>query len=510
LRYNIDCHINSAGTLKILFSFIGSHDKPSSASALEGEVELGPIVSVIEDRRPDVAWLLVTPNYSDIAKEIEADIKARFPKTEVRLKEVGLKDPTNHLGILSQLRKQAGMVRKEFPDAEYGVFLTSGTPAMHACLLLLVASGEFPARLFISTPSRFLKKDQDRIREVDPTNSTFPEIKSFTEPVDDEEELDWAQTAAEAGICGEDESFLNTMNRAAITAKYDDHVLILGDSGTGKELMADFIHRCSSRSTGPYKTINAGAISEKLIESELFGHVKGAFTGANTTRPGQFMAAKGGTLFIDEIGEMPIEAQTKLLRVLQNGAFLPVGSDSEKKVDVRVVAATNIDIEKAMLDGAFREDLYHRFGEKVTLPNLRERHVDIPTLAGKFLSDWNAKYAPSDGGKRLTHAALTRLGGYHWPGNIRELESVINRAARYTSGTRIKPENIEFERTIGGNGLDALPEPHEGFNVTEYTGQVRKALIDRAIEKTEGNMTKASKLLGVTPQALSQEKRKQP
>ena len=495
--------------MKVLFSFIGSHDKPPEPSSVDGEIELGPLLSVIEDQRPDVAWLLVTPKYAEISIEIEADIKARFPETKVRLEEVGLADPTKHLGILNQLRAQAQQVKKEFPDAHFGVFLTSGTPAMHACLLMLVASGELPAKLFVSTPSRFLKRGQSRIREVDPTHKTFPEIKPFLEPVDDEEDFDWAQVAAEVGICGEDESFLSTLNRAAITAKYDDHVLILGASGTGKELMAEFIHRCSSRTGGPYKIINAGAISEKLIESELFGHIKGAFTGASSNRPGQFMGAKGGTLFIDEIGEMPIEAQTKLLRVLQNGVIQPVGSDSEKKVDVRVVAATNVNIEDAIRDGEFREDLYHRFGEKVSLPNLRERHVDIPTLAGKFLSDWNAKYAPSDGGKRLTHGALTKLGGHHWPGNIRELESVVNRAARYTKGTRISAEQIEFERTIGGDGLDALPEPHEGFNVIEYTGQVRRALIDRAIDKADGNMTKAARLLGITPQALSQEKRKQ-
>ena len=232
---------------------------------------------------------------------------------------------------------------------------------MHACLLMLVASGELPAKLFVSTPSRFLKKDQSRIREVDPTHKTFPEIKPFLEPVDDEEEFDWTPVAAEVGICGEDESFLNTLNRAAITAKYDDHVLILGASGTGKELMAEFIHRCSSRTGGPYKIINAGAISEKLIESELFGHIKGAFTGANTNRPGQFMAAKGGTLLSMKLEKCHLR-RNKVASCFAKRRDSAVGSDSEK-VDVRVVAATNVNIEDAIHDGGFREDLYHRFGE---------------------------------------------------------------------------------------------------------------------------------------------------
>jgi DNA-binding NtrC family response regulator len=230
-------------------------------------------------------------------------------------------------------------------------------------------------------------------------------------------------------------------------------VLIQGESGTGKELVARSIHRRSQRSAKPFVAINCAAMTETLLESELFGHVKGAFTGAAGSKKGLIEAAHGGTLFLDEIGDMPQVTQVKLLRVLQEGEVRPVGSNETLKVDVRVIAATNVNLAKAMADGKFREDLFYRLNViNVVLPALRERPTDVPLLAQHFLTVYSRKLSKQI--DRISDDALEALVGNRWPGNVRELENVIERATVLARGKEITIGDLPSAFTDGGRGSE--------------------------------------------------------
>lgn len=238
------------------------------------------------------------------------------------------------------------------------------------------------------------------------------------------------------GIIGNAPALIAAISRAIKVAPYDLSVLITGESGTGKEFFPKIIHSSSSRKHNKYIAVNCGAIPEGTIDSELFGHVQGAFTGATTARKGYFEEANGGTIFLDEVGELPMATQARLLRVLESGEYLKVGSSSVEKTNVRIVAATNVDMVKAVADGKFREDLYYRLSTvQITIPPLRERGNDIPLLARKFAADFAEKYrTPSisfdDTAKRL-------IQHYRWPGNVRELKNVIDQIALFEAGNEI-------------------------------------------------------------------------
>ena len=291
------------------------------------------------------------------------------------------------------------------------------------------------------------------------------------------------------------------------------NVLLLGDSGTGKELVARAIYQYSSRAERPFLAVNCAAIPETLLESELFGYEKGAFTGAARRRIGKFEQADGGTIFLDEIGDMTLATQAKVLRVLQEGNFERLGSEQTVAVDVRVIAATNKDLEKAIAGGTFREDLYYRLKViTLTLPPLRLRREDIPGMVQYFLN----KHAAGMGKPRLslTEAALARLQQYHWPGNVRELENVIKRAMVLAKGNVITPELLESFFTEVGSERDTpahtvLPEISDA-DLEAYRGQLynkvmsetEKTLIAAVMRKTGGNQVQASKILGISRSML--------
>ena len=236
------------------------------------------------------------------------------------------------------------------------------------------------------------------------------------------------------GVVAESENMRLLFHQAYKVAQTNATVLLLGESGVGKEVVARYIHQFSGRSQAPFVTIDCGALPENLVESELFGHTKGAFTGAETTREGRFLQADGGTLFLDEIGELPLPLQPKLLRVLESGAFRPIGGDRDATVDVRVIAATNREVENEVKSGKFREDLYYRLNVfPLAIPPLRERPEDVPALAASLLKPWH---------KQLGPAAERLLVSYSWPGNVRELRNVLERAAILTEGARILPEAL--------------------------------------------------------------------
>lgn len=272
----------------------------------------------------------------------------------------------------------------------------------------------------------------------------------------------------------------------------DATALILGESGTGKELVAIAIHDSSPRAAKPLVTVNCAALPENLLESELFGFEKGAFTGATQRRIGKFEQANGGTIFLDEIGDMSLATQAKLLRVLQNRELYRLGGSEKVVVDVRIVAATHQDLETMVAEGRFRNDLYYRLNVfPITLPPLRERKEDIPALVHHFV-----EASPSRG---IDRVALALLMDYHWPGNVRELQNAIERAAIISSGmitaADLPPHIRQAEPAVDGYGYE-LPE--EGIHLDDF----ERELIRQAIRRADGNKTRAAELLGITRRRL--------
>ena len=280
-------------------------------------------------------------------------------------------------------------------------------------------------------------------------------------------------------------------------------VLISGESGTGKELVARAIHALSERHERPFVAINCGAIPEALLESELFGHVRGAFTGAIGNKDGLFAAADGGTLFLDEIAELSLALQVKLLRALQERTVKPVGSTSERPVDVRILAASNRELQRAIREGSFRSDLYYRLNViSVELPPLRERRADIPLLAEHFVR----KYAAEAGRalRGLDAPALARLCDYDYPGNVRELENLIERAVTLVQGDEIGVAVLPELRptTAGADALPLAALPPAGLDLDTHIGTIERALLQQALDRTEGNRSAAAQLLRMSLRSL--------
>lgn len=298
------------------------------------------------------------------------------------------------------------------------------------------------------------------------------------------------------GIVASDPRMLDVLETVRKVAPASATVMIYGESGTGKELIARAAHNLSERANKPFISVSAGALPETLLESELFGYEKGAFTGAMTAKPGRFEMANGGTLFLDEIGDISPATQVKLLRVLQERRFERLGGTRSIDIDVRVVAATNRDLQQLIADGEFREDLFYRLNVvPVTLPPLRQRSSDIPLLVAHFLEKYRA------GSKRITPRAMEALVTYQWPGNIRELENTIERIVILTHGDTIDFDDLPAEVRSGMCSVDrrgAFELPDEGVNLEE----VELDLIRQALDRTGASVPKAAKLLGLTTKTL--------
>jgi two-component system response regulator PilR (NtrC family) len=281
-------------------------------------------------------------------------------------------------------------------------------------------------------------------------------------------------------------------------------VLLIGESGTGKELAARAVHELSGRDADAFIAVNCGAIPETLIESEFFGHVKGAFTGANSERPGLFEAAHGGTIFLDEIGELPVPMQVKLLRVLQERKVKKVGGTQEKEVDVRVVAATNRDLEAEVEKGTFRQDLFYRLNViQLRLPPLRERREDVPILVDHFVRKFAAEHGRKISG--VDPDAMSALVNHSFPGNVRELENLIERAVTLAPADRIPLDTLPPLNSLSTAQPHLGPEPalpEAGMDLEKALEDFERGIIIKALERTGGNRTEAARLLGVTFRSL--------
>lgn len=346
-------------------------------------------------------------------------------------------------------------------------------------------------------------------------------------------------------IIGRSPTMVTALETAAKVARSDSSVLIMGESGSGKELFAAAIHRLSHRSPQPYIPLNCAAIPENLLESELFGHEKGAFTGADKRRIGKFEAASKGTLFLDEIGDMPLALQAKLLRVLQDKKFAPLGGNDLKEADVRVIAATHMNLEQAVSKKTFREDLFYRLNVlPLYVPALRERVEDIPQLLEHFTEITNANHSAAST-SFFTDAAIRLLCRYSWPGNVRQLQNLVERLvvlkgggaiavddipadilraidlqkeqpqqsahsdlSSVTSGDRgMQSSAIAMPLPVGGRKQVALPDqfgvlPESGIDLTTFIEDLENGLILQALERTNNNRNQAAKLLGLNRTTL--------
>lgn len=292
---------------------------------------------------------------------------------------------------------------------------------------------------------------------------------------------------------------------ATKSAQFKTTILITGESGTGKELVAHAVHYASPRKKQPMVPVNCGSIPENLMESELFGYIKGAFTGAETTKKGLFEEADGGTIFLDEIGELPIALQVKLLRVLQESEIRPVGAARDKKIDVRVIAATSRNLEKMVADNSFREDLYYRLNVlPVEIPPLRDRREDIPLLCRHFIRHFNQAFERQVAD--IAPKAMAHLLEHSWPGNVRELENIIERAMVLAEGDRLELDHFSVH-PAAGSGAPRSGALFEGYSIKKAQKILEKEMIIKALKATEGNRTHASRLLEIShPSLLSKMK----
>jgi two-component system, NtrC family, response regulator AtoC len=307
--------------------------------------------------------------------------------------------------------------------------------------------------------------------------------------------------ALPGGIVGKSRRLLDIFATVRKVAGYKSTVLLLGESGTGKELVARALHEQSPRAKGPFVPINCGAIPETLLESELFGYAKGAFTDATRDKRGLIEEANGGTLFLDEIGEMPLSLQVKLLRFLQEDEIRRVGDSKAMTVDTRVVAATARDLVEMVKTGTFREDLYYRLNVlQITIPPLRERKDDIPLLVEHFLSRYGERLGRAN--MTISREALRALMDYGWPGNVRELENTIERAMVLADSERIEVENLPERLSQGPTDAPPLAFLGDDLSIKKAVRTIERELIRRSLEKTGGNRTRAAELLEISHRAL--------
>lgn len=306
------------------------------------------------------------------------------------------------------------------------------------------------------------------------------------------------------GVIGRSEGLLDVFRVIDRVADTNCTVLITGESGTGKELVARAVHDSSHRVSSPFVAVNCGAIPEALLESELFGHAKGAFTGAHMSKQGRIAQAQGGTLFLDEIGELPLALQVKLLRVLQTREYSPVGDTRVLRADVRIVAATNVDLEQAARAGTFREDLYYRLNViHVSVPPLRDRMGDVPVLSEHFLELARQRTSRLNI-HSISDAAMQLLEQYSWPGNVRELENTIERAVLLARGDQILPRDLPAR--VCGLPSEQRPNasrlPDAGIDLRNAVESFENSLIRQALERTKWNKNQAARLLGLNRTTL--------
>jgi transcriptional regulator with PAS, ATPase and Fis domain len=482
--------------MQTLLAWIGSTDLKASTG--DTTVGLGPIGQALAARNFDRIILLTNWRPAD---------NARYQKwlqgqtqTPCEIKQVQLSGPTEFGEIYQAVTAIIAELREKNPPGLVLTYhLSPGTPAM-AAVWIIVAKTRFPAELIESSP-------QTGVRTVSvPFDISAEFIPRLLRQADEKLEnaaAGFSLAAEFSDIIFQSQQMREAVEQANIFALHNVPVLIQGESGTGKELFAQTIHRASQRKDKPFVAVNCGAISAELIESELYGHEKGAFTGADKKHTGFFRQAHTGTLFLDEIGEMPLRAQVRLLRVLQEKEITPVGSSRAEKIDVRVISATNRNLLEEVAHGHFREDLFYRLAVfPLYLPPLRERAGDLSPLINTFLDQLNRENVGQfwKEAKVLAPAARNALLQHHWPGNIRELQNTLLRACVLAKESLITQANITHALLVvkKKDASEVLNRPMDNyFSLPEIMAQVASHYLERALVEAGGNKTMAARLVGL-------------
>ncbi len=483
---------------KILVSWVGRTDLRAVEES--DEVGLGPIAQAVSARSFEQIQLI--SDYPENETKRFVGWLGIHTESPVSIHIRHLTSPTDYgeihqavVGVLELILQKAG------PAPELTFHLSPGTPAM-AAVWIILAKTRFPAELIESSY-------QHGVRTASvPFDLSAEFIPDLLKAPDKRLEAQTASLPPEApefdDIIHRSRVMQRLIHKARKVAVRSVPVLIEGESGTGKELLARAIHRASLRKDKPFVAVNCGAIPSELVESELFGHVKGAFTGADKTKVGYFEAAEGGTLFLDEAGELPMSAQVKLLRTLQEEEITKLGTTTPKAVDVRIIAATNRSLIEETAAGGFRSDLFYRLAVAVLkLPPIKDRSGDLSLLVDKLLEQVNSesKEEPGYQHKKITASAKNLLLQHPWPGNVRELLNTLRRAAIWADGDSIRSEDVR-EALIPAalpKNSDILNRPMEDdFDLQELMGIVASHYLGRALDDAHGNKTQAAKILGIS------------
>lgn len=489
--------------MRILVSWIGTTDLNAADRGEDGE--LGPVARAIAAGGYDAIWLLATQPEDRLSKFETWLSEQRNDKASLRIRRVQLRNPANFEEIYETVTQfLENELRRFRQPPELTFHLSPGTPAM-AAIWVILGRTKYRANLIQSSKRTGIEVVSLPF-EISMSRRFFADVVRTSDELLTQLSAGEACSATRFGdiiFCGEEMCRLVT--RAKRAALRSVPLLIEGESGTGKELLARAIHRESMRRDGPLQVINCGAIPQELVESELFGHVKGAFTGAIKDRIGCFEAADGGTLFLDEVSELPLQAQVKLLRVLQEGEVTRVGATKPIKVDVRIIAASNRDLGAAAADGRFREDLFYRLAVLVLkVPPLRERQGDIDALIDGLLARINEQSVdePAFRPKSISADAKKLLGRQPWPGNVRELENTLRRAAVWSDKKEISEEDIRdallpIAATVASDGI-LNRSLENGIDLPELMGEVARHYLERALLHANGNKSRATEMLGLS------------
>jgi DNA-binding NtrC family response regulator len=481
-----------------LVAWIGGTDHDAAEGRLKGDV--GPIAAALQAQDGyDKVYLLT--NYEHERSVAYCGWLARrtgLPAEAIDLFDIELPSPVDYDAIYAEVTKNLAAARLPRDDVQLTFHLSPGTPAM-TVIWIVLARTRFPARLIQTTRDRGV---QEVKFFTDVADAFLPEYLQRGDRRIEKLAAGPKGSAPEfAAVVHGSQAVAHQIELARRMAAYDVPILILGETGTGKELFADAIHRSSRRAGGPFVPVNCGAVAPELANSELFGHAKGAFTGAVRDHKGHFQAANGGTLFLDEIGDLPLETQVRLLRVLQSKTVTPVGGAKSIPVDVRILAATHGDLAADVAAGRFREDLFHRLAVGIlNLPPLRERGSDVELLIDHFMAQINDEGAgkPESVRKNLSVDARKLLIAHAWPGNIRELYHTLMRAVIWSRGEQIEASDIHAALLpVPTDSRSPLERPlTQGFDLEALVDEVKTHYIRLALDKCGGKKTAAARLLG--------------